>query len=83
MKWFSRKNVILEEENSEHNKQATIFLSSNNSDKKNDGDVKEAVYKIVETEIKPAHIVCPDCGGITIEGLDYCHKCGGELKLYD
>ncbi len=36
-------------------------------------------YEIVEREILPAKIICPDCGGITLEGLDFCDKCGGEL----
>ncbi len=39
----------------------------------------EIEYKIVEIEIHPARIVCPDCGGITMEGLEYCDLCGGEL----
>ena len=80
MKWFSRRNAILSERNSEDNKQATMFLSSQDSHKK---DLEETVYEVVEMEIKPVRIVCPDCGGITIEGLDYCHKCGGELKPSD
>ncbi|MGF7143727.1 hypothetical protein HNQ56_002154 [Anaerotaenia torta] len=37
-------------------------------------------YEIVEREILPAKIICPDCGGITLEGLDFCDKCGGELS---
>jgi hypothetical protein len=36
-------------------------------------------YEIVEFEIAPARIICPDCGGITLEGLELCDKCGGEL----
>lgn len=41
-----------------------------------DADVEE---EIVEREILPAKIICPDCGGITLEGLEFCDKCGGEL----
>ena len=41
------------------------------------GDEEE--YEVVELEIRPAKIVCPDCGGITLEGLEFCDKCGGEL----
>ncbi len=37
-------------------------------------------YEVVEREILPAKIICPDCGGITLEGLDFCDKCGGELN---
>lgn len=41
--------------------------------------VEDEEYEIVEREILPAKIICPDCGGITLEGLDFCDKCGGEL----
>ncbi len=41
---------------------------------------EQEVYEVVEREILPAKIICPDCGGITLEGLDFCDKCGGELK---
>jgi hypothetical protein len=40
---------------------------------------EEKTYEVLEREILPAKIICPDCGGITLEGLDYCDKCGGEL----
>lgn len=40
---------------------------------------EEKEYEIVEREILPTKIICPDCGGITLEGLDFCDKCGGEL----
>ncbi len=40
---------------------------------------KEIQYEVVEREIHPAKIICPDCGGITLEGLEFCDKCGGEL----
>lgn len=46
-------------------------------EQKDDPDVE---YEIVEREILPAKIICPDCGGITLEGLDFCDKCGGELQ---
>lgn len=37
-------------------------------------------YEILEREILPEKIICPDCGGITWEGLDFCDKCGGDLR---
>lgn len=40
----------------------------------------EEEYEVVEREIAPARIICPDCGGITLEGLEFCDKCGGELQ---
>jgi hypothetical protein len=40
---------------------------------------EEEEYELVEMEILPNKIICPDCGGITIEGLEFCDKCGGEL----
>lgn len=44
-----------------------------------EGDKKADEYEVVEIEILPAKIICPDCGGITLEGLEFCDKCGGEL----
>lgn len=38
-------------------------------------------YEIVELEIVPENIICPDCGGLTLRGLEFCDKCGGELSL--
>ncbi len=43
----------------------------------------EMEYEIIEREILPEKIICPDCGGITLEGLDFCDKCGGELHIYN
>lgn len=40
----------------------------------------EEEYEVVEIEISPARIICPDCGGVTLEGLQFCDKCGGELQ---
>lgn len=40
----------------------------------------ECEYEIVEKEICPERIICPDCGGYTYEGLEFCDKCGGELE---
>lgn len=44
-----------------------------------EGDKNADEYEVVEIEILPAKIICPDCGGITLEGLEFCDKCGGEL----
>lgn len=57
--------------------------SINNEELKKDASERDPEdnreYEIVEKEILPAKIICPDCGGITLEGLDFCDKCGGEL----
>jgi hypothetical protein len=39
----------------------------------------EEEYEIVEREILPEKMICPDCGGITLKGLEFCDKCGAEL----
>lgn len=39
-------------------------------------------YPVLEREILPEKILCPNCGGITLEGLDYCDKCGADLNLF-
>ena len=47
---------------------------------RSDGKDESGEYPILEREILPERIICPDCGGITLEGLDFCDKCGGELR---
>ena len=44
-----------------------------------EGRDENGEYEILEREILPEKIICPDCGGITLEGLDFCDRCGGEL----
>ena len=65
---------------------------NNNSPKKDIPTDKEDIvvvepkvgeYDIVEIEILPEKMICPDCGGITLVGLDFCDKCGGELSSYE
>ncbi|MBE5961194.1 MAG: hypothetical protein E7256_07380 [Lachnospiraceae bacterium] len=43
-------------------------------------EIEEEEYEVIEREILPEKIICPDCGGITLQGLEYCDKCGGELN---
>lgn len=38
------------------------------------------VYPVVELEILPEKVICPECGGLTTEGLVFCERCGGELE---
>ena len=39
----------------------------------------DSEHPIIEREVLPEKIICPDCGGITYEGLELCHRCGGLL----
>lgn len=55
-----------------------IKQTSEETEEKTEAKIEEE-YEIAEIEIVPEKIVCPDCGGITLEGLEFCDKCGGEL----
>lgn len=55
---------------------ATIELKNNCA---RDNSEKTEEYEVVERVIYPEKIICPDCGGLTLEGLDFCDKCGGEI----
>ncbi len=56
--------------------QGSFDETSKTSEPSDEDDIE---YEVVEREIHPAKIICPDCGGITLEGLEFCDKCGGEL----
>jgi len=79
---FSRsKDEYLEDEDLEDTTEEADLTGELESkeaalDDDNESDVE---YEVVEREILPAKIICPDCGGITLEGLEFCDKCGGEL----
>lgn len=82
---FNKKRQNSDQENSaseneyakdfETDETESIIVHSADSEENDE----EVVYEVVEREILPAKIICPDCGGITIEGLEFCDKCGGEL----
>lgn len=61
-----------------HRKKHGEELDLSNTSEVNNPETEEE-YEVVEREILPAKIICPDCGGITLEGLEFCDKCGGEL----
>lgn len=63
----------------EEDSEETVGVDIQNSDAVDDQNSKQT-YEILEREILPAKIICPDCGGITLEGLEFCDKCGGELQ---
>ena len=46
-------------------------------------ETNDCEYEVIEFEILPEKIICPDCGGITLSGLDFCDKCAGELSNYE
>jgi ribosomal protein S27AE len=60
-------------------------VKENKEDRKNiqSDSQGEIEYEIFEKEILPEKMICPDCGGITLVGLDFCDKCGGELMNRD
>ena len=39
---------------------------------KEDPAIENEEYENVEMEILPAKKICPDCGGITLDGLEFC-----------
>lgn len=53
---------------------ASVFDTMNKKGK------EQIEYEVVEREILPEKIICPDCGGVTLQGLEFCDKCGGELN---
>ena len=57
-------------------------LKTESHSSKEPKDAIEEEFEIIEREIMPEKIICPDCGGITLEGLEYCDKCGGDLTNY-
>ncbi len=70
-----------EDEDDEEGEEEDEVQRESEEGQKSDGQAEDpdTEYEIVEREILPAKIICPDCGGITLEGLDLCDKCGGEL----
>lgn len=71
-----RRNRV-EEEDPESEEELKEDIAEEPDASEEDSDVE---YEVVEREILPAKIICPDCGGITLEGLEFCDKCGGELQ---
>jgi hypothetical protein len=72
---FEEEEELMEDTSSEEETE-TLEAADSADEEAEDPDME---YEVVEREILPAKIICPDCGGITLEGLDFCDKCGGEL----
>jgi hypothetical protein len=75
---LSKTEEELEEDPEEEESDFELYKESKEETPEVD-DAREE-YEVVEREILPAKIICPDCGGITLEGLEFCDKCGGELQ---
>lgn len=71
-----RNKQLVEKKDLEPKLTPTVEIKSSNTKDSND---KTREYEIVERVIYPEKIICPDCGGFTLEGLDFCDKCGGEI----
>ena len=67
---------MVEEQEENYYFRETLSLNENKED-------QTIEYEILEREILPKKIKCPDCGGVTLEGLEFCDKCGGELIYRD
>ncbi len=83
---FFLKKRLKGKETSSKSSKSTIDGTIRKEDVKKEEAVKtppEEEYEIVEKEILPEKMICPDCGGITLAGLDFCDKCGGELGNYE
>lgn len=76
------QNSVTDEEPGEDFEQESDFRIFDDNKVGNDFSISEdeEEHEVVEREIHPAKIICPDCGGITLEGLEFCDKCGGELQ---
>ena len=63
-------------------RESSKAANSNSKDSSQEEGMVNGEYEILEREIMPEKIICPDCGGITLEGLEFCDKCGGDLTNY-
>ena len=82
---LSNQIIVKNENNKMDEKELEEFLKNNEVDVpegafiNKEGNIE---YEILERCIYPPKIICPDCGGITLEGLDFCDKCGGEINIF-
>lgn len=86
---FNRKRQNIKEDELANQYDEEADFIDDEEEEKNEVDSSKNVteseeqnetYEVLEREIYPAKIICPDCGGITLEGLEFCDKCGGELQ---
>lgn len=54
------------------------MMENSEEEKQESKEMEE--YPVVELEILPEKVICPECGGLTTEGLIFCEKCGGEME---
>lgn len=81
---LDRKNVSSRVEYTKTVKREALRNEVGNAptDSTDEDGMVDGEYEILEREIMPEKIICPDCGGITLEGLEFCDKCGGDLTNY-
>lgn len=75
MKRYEQKQQIAEDKEENY-----YFRETLEEGEKAEEHDENQEYEVLEREIMPRKIRCPDCGGVTLEGLEFCDKCGGELK---
>lgn len=76
MKRYEKKQIDLAEDKEE----SYYFRETEPEQESSEVEESPLEYEILEREIMPRKIKCPDCGGVTLEGLEFCDKCGGELN---
>lgn len=84
-RFLPKKKVNPEEINRKYKKNIPVTQipivtkSQYNIDEEEGQPNEDGSYEIIEREIMPEKIVCPYCGEYTLEGLDFCDKCNGDL----
>lgn len=79
---LDRKNIIARVEPIQTIKRESVKTGNSSEYNTQEDDMVDGEYEIIEREIMPEKIICPDCGGITLEGLEFCDKCGGDLTNF-
>lgn len=57
---------------------AALGLAEPEAEEEDECD-RNGEYPVLERDIFPERIVCPDCGYVTFEGKERCSRCGREL----
>lgn len=77
-------SMVTTDSNTVYSNKSNLSSGNKSNQEVSDGTIlEEEEYEVVEIEILPEKMICPDCGGITLVGLEFCDKCGGELTNLD